>query len=81
MESTVARKQFQCDEWNVAHAIGTSVRVRRDNGDVTATRTRSEAYLLSGHTPVIFLDGISGAYLLDRVTACEESTADTAAHG
>lgn len=62
LEAEVAR-------WNDAHPIGTAVNVRRDCGDTMATRTRSLAWVLSGHTAVIMVDGISGCYALRRVTA------------
>lgn len=61
--------QAQCDRWNEKYPVGTLVCVRRDNGAVETTKTRSEAQVLSGHTPVIWLEGISGCYLLDRVEA------------
>lgn len=61
--------QAQCDAWNRQHAIGTEVDVRKDLGDVVRTKTRSAAQVLSGHTAVIWLEGISGCYLLERVTA------------
>jgi hypothetical protein len=39
-----------------------------DGGEVRETVTTSEAQVLSGHSAVIWLAGISGYYLLDRVT-------------
>lgn len=59
--------QALCDAWNALHPIGTAVLVTRDDGSRTATVTRSEAEALSGHTPVIWLAGIRGCYLLERV--------------
>lgn len=56
----------QCESWNRANPVGTTVDVARDNGTVERTRTRSEAYILSGHSAVVMLEGISGCYLLDR---------------
>jgi hypothetical protein len=61
--------QKDCDAWNAKHPVGTVVTVRRDNGEVQVTKTRSAAEMLSGHTAVIWLEGISGCYMLDRVTA------------
>lgn len=55
--------------WNTNHDIGTNVIVKRDNGSEMETRTRSRAAVLSGHSAVIWLDGISGCYLLERVRA------------
>lgn len=47
---------------------GTKVRVKRDLGEIVETTVKYEAQLLGGHTPVVWLDGISGCYLLSRVT-------------
>jgi hypothetical protein len=60
--------QRECDAFNLANAVGARVRVKMDNGTTTITNTRSTAQVLSGHSAVIWLDGISGCYLLDRVT-------------
>ncbi|WP_217446575.1 hypothetical protein [Myxococcus sp. CA040A] len=50
------------------HPIGTPVVVKRDNGQELTTKTRSGAELLGGHSAVIWLDGISGCYALERVS-------------
>lgn len=54
--------------------IGTPVVVKRDNGDLFVTRTRSAAWMLGqdgngqgGHTAVIMVEGISGCYALERI--------------
>lgn len=60
--------QRELDEWNKANPIGTKVTVRLDSGVPFETKTKREAYLLGGHTKVVFVDGISGAYALNRVT-------------
>jgi hypothetical protein len=60
--------QRAVDVWNAKHPIGTKVRVRKDNGDVLSTTTRTKAEVLSGHTAVIWVSDIRGCYLLDRVT-------------
>lgn len=64
-----AALQRQCDQWNAANPIGQIVTVQFDSGDIKLTKTRSAAYVLSGHSAVVFLDGISGCYSLDRVVA------------
>ncbi|MCW1985367.1 UNVERIFIED_ORG: hypothetical protein M2348_001099 [Sphingomonas sp. R1F5B] len=56
------------DDFNYRCPVGQQVNVQRDDGSIVATTTRSKAWVLSGHTPVIELEGISGCYLLDRVT-------------
>lgn len=61
--------QKQCDAWNSANAVGAAVKVRLDSDEIRETRTRTEAQVLSGHSAVIWLEGITGCYLLDRVRA------------
>lgn len=73
---TAEQLTAQCARWNAANPVGTAVTVRMDSGELRETTTRSEAQILGaepskgyiGHTAVIWLDGISGCYLLDRVT-------------
>lgn len=45
---------------------GDEVSVILDLGDVTTDKTTCEAYILNGHTPVVFLEK-KGMYSLDRV--------------
>jgi len=59
----------QVDAWNMRFPVGTEVSLEKDSGEVVITKTRSNAELLSGHSAVIWLEGISGCYLLDRVKA------------
>lgn len=58
----------QVDAWNKAHPEGTAVKVRKDDGAILTTRTRSNAWVMGGHSAVICVVGISGGYDLDRVT-------------
>lgn len=60
--------QRQCDDFNASNPVGQRVAVRMDNGRGITSYTRSRAEVLSGHSAVIWLEGISGCYLLDRVT-------------
>lgn len=55
--------------WNDNHPPGTEVDVTKDNGDVVRTKTRSEAWLLGGPIAVVMVEGISGGYQLDRISA------------
>lgn len=65
---SMAKLQKQCDDWNKVNPVGCDVGLRKDGDDkLTLTKTRSEAQILSGHTAVIWLEGISGCYMLDRV--------------
>jgi len=51
--------------------VGQNVVVKKDDGKLYLMKATSEPWLLSGHTEVIMLDKISGAYALDRVTPIE----------
>ncbi|MGX9698156.1 hypothetical protein ACWYXK_14310 [Janthinobacterium lividum] len=64
-----AKLQATCDKFNAAHQVGAAVSVKLDGGEVRETVTASEAQVMGGHTAVICLDGVSGCYDLDRVTA------------
>lgn len=61
--------------WNKEHQPGLDVIVIMDDNKEVRTKTRSEAQMLGacgdypGHTAVIWLEGISGCYSLDRVRA------------
>lgn len=65
---TLAELTEQVRRFNERWTIGQKVSVRRDDGSGVITRTTSEASILSGHSAVIYLRGISGCYLLNRVT-------------
>lgn len=63
------KMQAECDAFNAKHPVGSDVVVRLDGVDEPfITRTRSEAQILSGHSAVIWLENVSGCYLLDRVS-------------
>lgn len=61
--------QALCEKFNALYPIGTPVNLMLDgNDEPIPTKTRSCAHVLSGHSAVIWLDDVSGCYLLDRVT-------------
>lgn len=70
-----AQLQAACDKFNASVPVGAAVLVLMDGGDVRETITTSEAQVLSGHSAVIWLDGIRGCYDLERVTALKAATA------
>ena len=72
---SAVKLQAVCDKFNAAHEVGAAVTVQLDGGEVRETITISEAQVLSGHSAVIWLDGISGCYLLDRVTPVKAKAA------
>lgn len=54
--------------FNRAHAIGTKVLYRSYPGAThRATQTRSEAWVLGGHTPVVMIEGTAGGVALDAL--------------
>ena len=65
---SAAQLQKQCDRFNTLYRVGQRVSVRLDSGERRITVTRSAAEVLSGHSAVIWLEGIDGSYMLDRVT-------------
>lgn len=64
---TTNQKQKIVDDWNDKHPVGTPVIVNRDGGEQFHTVTRSGAELLSGHTPVVWVKGLSGCWALTHV--------------
>ncbi len=67
-QPNLAKLQTQVDDFNNRFPVGTLVRVRLDNGQTKDTKTRSPAQVLSGHSAVVWLEGISGCYMLERVS-------------
>lgn len=61
--------QNQCDAWNATNEIGAAVKVKLDSGEIRDTVTTTKAEILGGHSAVIWLEGVRGCYLLDRVRA------------
>ena len=60
--------QSKVDAFNVKNPVGSKVTVVNDFGEKFETTVKYAAEILSGHTPVVWLKGISGCYCLDRVT-------------
>jgi hypothetical protein len=62
------------ESWNRVVPVGANVDVTLDDGSIKQTKTRSEAFMLGGHTAVVFLEGFPGAYSLSRVTMNGKTT-------
>jgi hypothetical protein len=65
------------EEWNRNRPAGTEVDVALDDGRVVRTRTRSEAWLLGDHSPVVMLEStperrFSGGFALERCRPVED---------
>lgn len=72
-QKTLSQLLAMVDHWNKTVPIGTTVEVTKDLGEIIETKTRSEAWVLGGHTPVLLLEGIRGGYSLERVRVKEVS--------
>ena len=78
MKMSASRLKFlesQCQKWNNAYPVGTSVEYHPVIGD-SAFRQRatvSKAQVLSGHTAVIWLDGERGCVALDACVPIAKS--------
>lgn len=77
MRKRLTEKQMQkiCDKFNEAHPVGSEVMlmIDGDDGRLTKVRTKSKACILCGHTPVVWLEGISGCYALTHVFSINET--------
>lgn len=62
------KAQKAVDLWNSKYPVGQPVSLLKDGGDIVETKTKSEATVMSC-TAVIWLEGISGCYALERCTA------------
>jgi hypothetical protein len=65
------RLQGKIEAWNRAHVIGEPIKYRDDYGKVIESKTLSEAWVLSGHTAVIKIEGRSGCYDFERIIQAE----------
>jgi len=74
-KAALKKMQAACDAFNAENPIGAKVTVQLDNKDEPfETVTRSKAEVLSGHSAVIWLEGVTGCYLLDRVKPIAQMT-------
>lgn len=65
---TLAELQAEVDAFNARVSIGDTVLVKRDGVDTLGEyKTQTAAQILSGHSAVVWLDGVSGCYCLTHV--------------
>ena len=69
MKQSLKVMQSLVDVFNEKNPVGAPVTVIKDFGEQFKTKVLHPAEILSGHTPVVWLEGISGCYCLDRVIA------------
>ncbi|KAA0910636.1 hypothetical protein [Pusillimonas sp. ANT_WB101] len=69
----IKQLQAECDAFNAKCMVGGQVAVKLDFVDESKiTTTISEAQILSGHSAVVWMKGISGCYLLSHVTPLQQ---------
>ncbi len=57
------------EKWNYTYGVGQPISLIEDDGSLTFTQTRSEAWELGDGTPVIKVTGRTGGYSLKRIAA------------
>ncbi|NAQ13485.1 hypothetical protein PscP89CL_04250 [Pseudomonas syringae] len=68
---TAAQLQKRVDNWNAKHPVGTLVSFENiiGRGETHRGASSGEAYVVGGHTAVIFLEGKSGFVDLEHCKA------------
>ena len=61
-----SKQQREVESFNARVPVGGEVDYRADSGAIERDKTRSAACLLSGHTPVIWLEKRPACVLLSR---------------
>lgn len=67
MQDSIEVMESMVDAFNERNPPGTIVTMIKDLGQKVKTKVRYPAEILSGHTPVVWLEGVTGCYLLSRV--------------
>lgn len=72
-KSSAAGLESECRRWNEQNPVGTTVEYHPVMGkpEHRLRKTRGPAYVLSGHTAVVFLEGESGCVALAACVAPE----------
>lgn len=69
MQESIEVMESKIELFNQKHPPGSKVTVVKDFGEKFETTVRHPAQILSGHTAVLWVHGIRGCYLLNRVVA------------
>ena len=69
-QPSLEQLEGRCVAFNLKCPLFTVVDYHPVIGEPSArrTRTRSVAYVLSGHSPVVFVEGVAGCVHLDAIT-------------
>jgi hypothetical protein len=63
----------QAAQWNLSHPIGTPVmryKLIAPLREGNETKTRSEAWVMGGHSVIVMVEGVSGGVSLESVRPC-----------
>lgn len=68
-QRSLAELDAEVLRWNAQHKTGTEVIYHPVIGEKAGkrTRTRSAAFVLSGHTACVFVEGVSGCVALEAI--------------
>lgn len=61
-----AQLQMECDAFNFNYAVGDTVKVMGDHGEIFQDKISHKATIMGGHTSMAWLSG-KGSYLLERI--------------
>lgn len=59
--------------WNQQWPVGTPVKLEIPGQPATVAKTFARAFLLGGHTPIVWVEGFTAAVPLDQVTPIPEN--------
>lgn len=68
---TTQQLEKQVNDWNAQHPIGTRVmryKLIHPLREGNETQTRSEAWIMGGHSAMVMVEGVSGGVCLESVT-------------
>lgn len=74
MSARLAR--MEADTWNRNHPVGTLVKLRKRDGTLAATRTRSKAFVTEAGFAVCHFEGFTAFFLLSRATPLGKASAN-----
>ena len=67
---TPEQLEKQINDWNASHPVGTPVmryKLIEPLREGNETKTRSEAWIMGGHSAMVMVDGVAGGVCLESV--------------
>jgi hypothetical protein len=72
LQNTLEERSKTVEQFNDSCPVGTEVIYTWPDGREIQTVVRFAASLLAGHTPVVWVHGVSGSVDLDNVRRCDD---------